>query len=441
MNAYEIIVKKRDGRELSPEEIAFMVDGFTEGRIPDYQMAAWMMAVFIRGMNPAEVTALTATMLASGDTIDLSSIPAVKVDKHSTGGVGDKVSLVLAPLVASLGVPVPMMSGRGLGHTGGTLDKLESIPGFRVSLSEEEFKRQVSEIGVAIIGQTRKLAPADAGMYALRDVTATVDSIPLIAGSIMSKKLAAGPDAFVFDVKTGLGAFMASQAQAEEMARVLVEIAVLSGKDARAVISDMNQPLGRYAGNALEVKETIACLKGEGPDDLMTLTYEIAGMMLEMGGKAGSIAEGKDLARAAISDGRAAAKFAEMIAWQGGDPACVDDPSLLPAAGQRFDLLADASGYIARLNALEMGLACVELGAGRSRAEDKIDMGTGIVFHRKVGDRVEEGDPILTIHHDRGDISSQIDRCRKAIVLQDSPCDPYPILYKIVDKSGVHSCF
>ena len=438
MNAYEIIFKKRNGEVLSPEEIAYIVGGFTEGRIPDYQMAAWMMAVFLRGMNPEEVTSLTRIMLESGDRIDLSAIKAIKVDKHSTGGVGDKVSLVLAPLVAALGVPVPMMSGRGLGHTGGTLDKLEAIPGFRVSLSEEEFIRQVGEIGVAIIGQTRKLAPADAKMYALRDVTATVDSIPLIAGSIMSKKLAAGPDAFVFDVKTGLGAFMSTFEMAESMASTLVDIAVLSGKNARALISDMNQPLGRKAGNALEIVETIECLRGEGPVDLMTVVYEIAGMMLEMGGKAADIAAGRELAREAIDDGRALAKFKEMIRAQDGDPACLDNPELLAQAGKTLEIRADYPGWIHSLNALEMGLICVGLGAGREKAEDEIDMGAGMVFQRKVGDRVEAGETVLTLHHNLEDVSDLAERCRRAISIKDCACAPLPIIYKIVDENGVH---
>jgi len=441
MNAYEIIMKKRDGGKLSPEEIAFMVNGFTAAKIPDYQMAAWMMAVFIRGMDSPETTALTKTMLDSGDRIDLSAIKAVKVDKHSTGGVGDKVSLVLAPLVAALGVPVPMMSGRGLGHTGGTLDKLEAIPGFRVSLSEEEFIKQVSEIGVAIIGQTRKLAPADARMYALRDVTATVDSIPLIAGSIMSKKLAAGPDAFVFDVKTGRGAFMRTFEMAEEMAKTLVDIAVLSGKNARALITDMNQPLGNTAGNALEITETIACLRGRGPKDLMTVTLEIAGMMLEMGGAATDIAEGRKMAQKAIADGRALAKFRAMVEAQGGNPACLDDPSLLGKAGKQLEIRADYPGWIQEIDALEMGMICVSLGAGRARAEDALDMTAGIVFAKKVGDRVGPGDLILTIHHNLDDAAGEADRCRAAVRIGDSPGPERPIIHKIVDKTGVHPYF
>lgn len=439
MRPYEIIMKKRNGETLSPEEIIFFIEKFTSGDIPDYQMAALMMAIFIRGMEPEESAALTQAMLDSGDKIDLSEIDAIKVDKHSTGGVGDKVSLVLAPLVAALGIPVPMMSGRGLGHTGGTLDKLEAIPGFRVDLSEEEFIAQVKKIGVAIIGQTKSLAPADKKMYALRDVTATVDSIPLIAGSIMSKKLAAGPDAFVFDVKTGRGAFMSTLEMAEEMARTLVDIAVLSGKQARALITDMNQPLGFYAGNALEIVETIACLKGEGPRDLMTVTLEIAGMMLEMGGQAKNVAAGKKMAEAAIADGRGLAKFREMVAAQGGNTAYIDDPCLFPEAGKKIPIRAEKDGYVHSIDTLEMGMIGVALGAGREKTEDKIDMSAGIIFSRKVGDRVSAGDTLLTLFTNRAGGGEEIaKRAQRAVTVEDSPCQPYPIIYKVVDRKGVH---
>ncbi len=440
MRPYEIIMKKRNGETLSPQEIIFFIEKFTKGDIPDYQMAALMMAIFIRGMEADESAALTKAMLDSGDKIDLSEIEAIKVDKHSTGGVGDKVSLVLAPLVAALGIPVPMMSGRGLGHTGGTLDKLEAIPGFRVDLSEEEYIAQVKKIGVAIIGQTKSLAPADKKMYALRDVTATVDSIPLIAGSIMSKKLAAGPDAFVFDVKTGRGAFMSTLEMAEEMARTLVDIAVLSGKQAQALITDMNQPLGFYAGNALEIFETVACLQGEGPEDLMTVTLEIAGMMLEMGGKAPSVAEGKKLAEAAIADGRGLAKFREMVAAQGGDTAYIDDPGLFPQAGKKIPVRAEKDGYVHSIDTLEMGMIGVALGAGREKTEDAIDMSAGIIFARKVADRVAAGDTLLTLFTNREDGLEEITRrAQRAVVVEDSPCQPYPIIYKVVDKEGVHN--
>jgi len=432
MRPYEIIMKKRNGESLSPEEIIFFIEKYTRGDIPDYQMAALMMAIFIRGMEAEESAALTRAMLDSGDRIDLSQIEAIKVDKHSTGGVGDKVSLVLAPLVASLGVPVPMMSGRGLGHTGGTLDKLEAIPGFRVDLTEAEFIAQVKKIGVAIIGQTKSLAPADKKMYALRDVTATVDSIPLIAGSIMSKKLAAGPDAFVFDVKTGRGAFMSTLEMAEEMARTLVDIAVLSGKGARALITDMNQPLGFYAGNALEILETVACLKGAGPEDLMTVTMEIAGMMLEMGGKAKSVPAGKKLAAEALADGRGLAKFKEMVAAQGGDTACIDDPGLFPPAKNKFPVRAEKDGFVHAIDTLEMGMIGVALGAGREKTEDQIDMSAGIIFSAKVADRVSAGDTLLTLFTNRQDGGEEIaKRARRAVTVEDSPCQPYPIIYAI----------
>lgn len=439
MNTYEIIMKKRDGKALSSREIEYIVDGYTEGKIPDYQMAAFLMAVFIRGMNSEETTALTQSMLHSGGEIDLSSIGEPTVDKHSTGGVGDKVSLVLAPLVASLGVPVPMMSGRGLGHTGGTLDKLEAIPGFRVDLSEEEFIRQVKEIGVAIIGQTRSLAPADKKMYSLRDVTATVDSIPLIAGSIMSKKLAAGPDAFVFDVKTGGGAFMSTMEMAEVMARTLVDIAILSGKKAKALITDMNQPLGNYAGNALEIRETIDCLKGKGPEDLMTVVMEIAGMMLEMSGKAASVDEGKKMAQKALESGKGLEKFKEMVAAQGGDTAFIDNPDLFPEADRKIPVKAERTGVIHEINTLEMGMICVALGAGREKADDEIDMSAGIIFSKKIGARIEAGDVLLTLYTNKETGLEEIEeRCRRAIKIEDSPCPPHPIIYKVVDEEGIH---
>jgi len=438
MTPYEIIMKKRDGKALSTEEIIFMVDGYTKETIPDYQMAAWMMAVFIQGMTPEESTALTQAMLDSGDSIDLSSIGKITVDKHSTGGVGDKVSLILAPLVASLGIPVPMMSGRGLGHSGGTLDKLEAIPGYRVGLTEEEFINQVKEIGVAIIGQTRSLAPADAKMYALRDVIATVDSIPLIAGSIMSKKLAAGPDAFVFDVKTGNGAFMRTMEMAEEMARTLVDIAILSGRQAQALITDMDQPLGYYAGNALEIYETIQCLRGEGPEDLMTVIMEIAGMMLMMGGKADSVEAGKALAQTALDEGKGLAKFKEMVAAQGGDTAYIDNPELFPKAGTIIPVKAREAGFIHGIDTLEMGMICVALGAGREVADDVLDMSAGIIFSKKIGDQVEEGETMLTLFTNKKDgIDAIVERAQEGIKIQNSPCQPNPIIYKVVNKDGI----
>ena len=436
MNAYEVIMKKRDGKELLPAEIEFMIGKYTVGEIPDYQMAAFIMAVFIRGMTWGEVTSLTQAMLDSGDRIDLSSIGKITVDKHSTGGIGDKVSLILAPLVAACGVPVPMMSGRGLGHTGGTLDKLESIPGFRTGLSEKQFVEQVKKIGVAIIGQTGSLAPADKKMYALRDVTATVESIPLIAGSIMSKKLAAGPQAMVFDVKTGMGAFMSSLKQAEEMAQALVQIAIRSGRQAAALITDMNQPLGNYAGNALEIKETIACLKGKGPADLMTVTMEFAGWMLMMGGKAANVAEGKKIAQGVLSSGQAFDKFKEMVKAQGGDTAYIDNPERLASAARQIPLYAEESGYVHQIHAFEMGMGCVALGAGRETSDSPIDPGAGMVFARKVGDAVKKGDLLLTLHTGKKDVAAVEERCRQAILIKKDPCRPYPIIYKVIDKNG-----
>ncbi len=437
MTVYEILMKKRDGRALSPPEIEFMVNGYSQNKIPEYQMAAFLMAVFIRGMNAEEVTALTQAMLESGDQIDLSAIGRFTVDKHSTGGVGDKLSLILAPIVAALDVPVPMMSGRGLGHTGGTLDKLESIPGFRTDLTEEEFISQVRDVGVAIIGQTGKLAPADKKMYALRDVTATVESIPLIAGSIMSKKLAAGPQGLVFDVKTGIGAFMRTMEQAEEMARTLVQIGLRSGRKAAALITDMNQPLGLYAGNALEIVETINCLRGDGPDDIMTVTLELAGWMLFFGEKAGDPEEGRQLAEKAWKSGAGLDKFREMVAVQGGDTAYVDDPSRFPAAKKTVPITAADSGYIHLLHAFELGLAGVALGAGRETTDSEIDYSAGIVFSRKVGDRVEKGDTILTLHTGKEEGLEEVEaRCRAAVEIKDFPCQPKPVIYKVVDSSG-----
>ena len=438
MTVYEIIMKKRDGLPLTQSEIEFMIGGYSQERIPEYQMAAFLMAIFIRGMNDEEVTALTQAMLHSGDQIDLSAIGKFTVDKHSTGGVGDKVSLILAPLVAALGVPVPMMSGRGLGHTGGTLDKLESIPGFRTDLSEKRFIKQVKEIGLAIIGQTAALAPADKKMYALRDVTATVESIPLIAGSIMSKKLAAGPQGMVFDVKTGIGAFMRTMEQAEQMASTLVQIALRSGRKAVALITDMNQPLGLYAGNSLEIEETVYCLRGRGPEDLMTVTLELAGWMLFFGGKAPDPARGRKMAEETWRSGRGLEKFKEMVAAQNGDTGYVDDPSRFPKASRLIPITAPGSGYLHHLNAFELGLATVALGAGRETTDSPIDHSAGIVFNRKVGARVEAGETVFTIHTNRqGNLSEIESRCRRTLEIKDFPCQANPVIYKVIDSAGV----
>ena len=402
MRAYEIIHRKRDGQAIPAGEIAALIRGFTDGEIPDYQMAAFCMAVFFRGMDGAEVEALTRAMLESGDVLDLSAIPGCKVDKHSTGGVGDKISLPLAPLVAACGVRVPMVSGRGLGHTGGTLDKLESIPGFRVDLPVDRFRAQVAELGCCLIGQTARIAPADRRLYALRDVTATVESIPLIAGSIMSKKLAEGIDALVLDVKVGSGAFMKTLEDARRLATTLAGIGHGMGKRVSALLTDMSQPLGRAVGNALEVRESIELLRGGGPADARALTVELGAEMLLLGGVAATLAEARGAIEAAIADGRGLERFRRVVAAQGGDPAVVDDPSRLPSSTMLRDVLAPSAGVVETIDTEGVGLAAMALGAGRARVEDRIDPAAGIVVHKKLGDRVERGEPLCTLHGGRG---------------------------------------
>jgi pyrimidine-nucleoside phosphorylase/thymidine phosphorylase len=402
VRAYEIIHAKREGRPLAPEAIAFLVDGFTRGEIPDYQMAAFCMAVFFRGMEEAEVSALTRAMLESGEVLDLSDIPGAKVDKHSTGGVGDKVSLALAPLVAACGVRVPMISGRGLGHTGGTLDKLEAIPGFRVDLPVARFREIVRGVGACLIGQTDRLAPADRRLYALRDVTATVESIPLIAASILSKKLAEGIDGLVLDVKVGRGAFMKTLPRARDLARTLSTIGRSMGKRVTALLTAMDEPLGRAVGNALEVAEAVEMLAGGGPEDLREVTLSLAAEMLVLGGAARDPGAARAAAEAAVADGRGLAKLAEIVAAQGGDPEAVRDPGRLPRAPFRRDVPAPATGFVTAVDAEAIGLASVALGAGRARVDDRIDPAVGIVLHRKTGDRVERGDPLCTLHHGPG---------------------------------------
>jgi len=402
VRAYEIIHRKRDGQAIPAGEIAALIRGFTDGEIPDYQMAAFCMAVFFRGMDGAEVEALTRAMLESGDVLDLSAIPGCKVDKHSTGGVGDKISLPLAPLVAACGVRVPMVSGRGLGHTGGTLDKLESIPGFRVDLPVDRFRAQVAELGCCLIGQTARIAPADRRLYALRDVTATVESIPLIAGSIMSKKLAEGIDALVLDVKVGSGAFMKTLEDARRLATTLAGIGHGMGKRVSALLTDMSQPLGRAVGNALEVRESIELLRGGGPADARALTVELGAEMLLLGGVAATLAEARGAIEAAIADGRGLERFRRVVAAQGGDPAVVDDPSRLPSSTMLRDVLAPSAGVVETIDTEGVGLAAMALGAGRARVEDRIDPAAGIVVHKKLGDRVERGEPLCTLHGGRG---------------------------------------
>lgn len=398
MRAYDLIWKKREGGELTAVEINFLISGFVKGEIPDYQMSAWSMAVFFRGMSFDECAALTLAMANSGEKIDLSGINGPKVDKHSTGGVGDKTTLVLLPLVAAAGAPVVKMSGRGLGHTGGTIDKLESIPGFRTGLSQDEFLGQVSRIGVALMGQTKTLVPADKKLYALRDLTATVESIPLIASSIVSKKLAAGADAVVLDVKFGDGALMRNYQDALNLARTMVEIGNRSGHHFKAVLSNMNQPLGMAIGNSLEVAEAIATLKGEGPSDLTNLSLTLGGLMLHLIGLCQTSESGEEIMRKMLTSGAGLSKFREFIEAQGGNAGVIEDPGLLPTASviQRVETLNE--GWIERIDCRALGLAAMELGAGRNSLEDVIKPEVGIKLHVKVGDHLEKGRILAEIH-------------------------------------------
>ncbi len=397
----DLIRKKRDGGALSTAEIEYIVDGYTAGSIPDYQIAAWLMAVLLRGMTRAELAALTNAMLHSGEVLDLSFLPATRVDKHSTGGVGDKTSLVLAPLVAAGGLYVPMISGRGLGHTGGTLDKLESIPGFRVGLSVPEFHRVLKACGTAMIGQTEKIAPADRKLYALRDVTGTVESPNLICASIMSKKLAEGTDALVLDVKTGSGAFMKKEEDAVHLAELMVETGERMGKQMVALITNMDQPLGRMVGNAMEMQECIEILHGGGPEDLRELCLHLAAWMFYLGGASKTVADGKLLSEQIIASGKAFERFRQMVELQGGDVSAIDDPTRLPSADHHVDVPSPSAGYVTEILCEQVGTACVILGGGRERKEDSVDPAVGIVIHKKIGDRVGAGEPLCTIHcHD-----------------------------------------
>lgn len=423
MRMVDIIEKKRDGQELTTAEINFFIEGYTKGEIPDYQASALAMAIYFQDMNDRERADLTRAMVESGDTIDLSAIDGVKVDKHSTGGVGDTTTLVLAPLVASLGVPVAKMSGRGLGHTGGTIDKLESIAGFHVELTREQFIDLVNRDKVAVIGQSGNLTPADKKLYALRDVTGTVNSIPLIASSIMSKKIAAGADAIVLDVKTGDGAFMKTQEDAEELAHAMVRIGNHVGRKTIAIISDMSQPLGFAIGNALEVKEAIETLQGKGPKDLTELVLTLGSQMVILAGKAKTSEEAKEMLLDAIHSGKALAKFKEFLANQGGDASIVDDLTKLPQAKYKIELPAKQSGYISRMVADEIGVASMILGAGRATKEDVIDLAVGLVLHKKVGDKVEEGESILTIYSNRENVEDVKQKLYDNIFIADTASD------------------
>ena len=399
MRAVDLIRKKRDSGEHSREEINFLISGYTRGEIPDYQMAAWLMAVWLTKLSSAETAALTEVMLYSGEVLDLSDIPGKKVDKHSTGGIGDKTSLILAPIVAAGGLTVPMISGRGLGHTGGTLDKLEAIPGFNVNLSLQQFRRVLRECGMGLIGQTKEIAPADKKIYALRDATSTVENIGLICGSIMSKKLAEGIDALVLDVKVGSGAFMKCENEAVKLAEVMIETGKRMGKKVVALITDMDQPLGRMAGHADEVAECIEVLNGRGPADLRDLSIELSAWMFYLGERTPSVDQGRRLSEEMIATGQARERFKKGINLQGGDPRVVDEPSRLPKARSRADVPSPGSGYISSMNAQQFGIALAMLGGGREKKEDSIDHAVGLEFHKRIGDRVEKGEPLVTIHY------------------------------------------
>ncbi len=433
MRMVDLIEKKRDGEKLTAEEIRFIVQGYTQNEIPDYQMSALLMAIYYQDMTDDEITSLTLEMAHSGDVIDLSSIHGIKVDKHSTGGVGDTTTLVLAPLVASIGVPVAKMSGRGLGHTGGTIDKLEAIPGFQVEISNQTFTDLVNQSQVAITGQSGDLAPADKRLYALRDVTATVDSIPLIASSIMSKKIASGADAICLDVTTGDGAFMKNIKDAERLAKTMVRIGKLADLKTMAVISDMSQPLGEAIGNSLEIVEAIEALKGHGPADLMEMVYVLGSQMVVLAEKADSLGAAREQLEAAVQSGKALAKFKEMIHNQGGDAEVIDHPEKLLTAKYTFELKALESGVVARLRADEIGVAAMLLGAGRKTKEDTIDYAVGLKLHKKVGMPVKKGESLLTIYANQADVTEVEKLLYQNIAIKDHGEEPI-LIHEIITE-------
>ena len=433
MRMIDIIEKKRDGKSLTKEEIEFFVNGYTHGEVPDYQASSLAMAIFFQDMNDEERAALTMSMVNSGEKIDLSDINGIKVDKHSTGGVGDTTTLVLAPLVAAVGVPVAKMSGRGLGHTGGTIDKLESVKGFNVEISEKDFIKLVNDNQVAVIGQSGNLTPADKKLYALRDVTGTVNSIPLIASSIMSKKIAAGADAIVLDVKTGSGAFMKTLDDAEALAHAMVRIGNNVGRNTMAIISDMSQPLGNAIGNALELKEAIATLKGNGPKDLTELVLTLGSQMVVLAEKATSLDEARQMLIDAIKTGKALNKFKTFLSNQGGDESIVDSPEKLPSAKYQVEFKAKKDGYITEIIANEIGVASMMLGAGRQTKEDVIDLGVGIVLNKKVGEHVEKGENILTIHTNTKEIDDILYKLDNSITIESKGEAP-TLIHKIITE-------
>lgn len=432
MRMIDIIQKKRDGNALTKEEIEFFIEGYTNNSIPDYQMSSLLMAIYFQNMTDEERANLTMAMVNSGETIDLSAIEGVKVDKHSTGGVGDTTTLVLGPLVAACGVPVAKMSGRGLGHTGGTIDKLEAIEGFHVELTSEQFVKQVNELKVAVIGQSGNLTPADKKLYALRDVTGTVNSIPLIASSIMSKKIAAGAGAIVLDVKTGDGAFMKTTEDARELAQAMVRIGNNVGRQTMAIISDMSQPLGRAIGNSLEIVEAIDTLKGNGPDDLTELCLTLGSQMVVVGEKAATLEEAREMLLAVIEDGSALEIFKQFIKWQGGNEKIVDDISLLPQASYKFEVPASKDGFITFMEADEIGTAAMLLGAGRATKESEIDLAVGIVLNKKVGDSVTKGDSLATIYANRENVQDVLDKLNQFIEIESTKKEAPTLIYEVI---------
>jgi len=437
IRAIDVIRKKRDGLELSRVEIESLVGGYTRGEIPDYQVSAWLMAALLKGLSRAETAALTDAMLHSGEVLDLSEFSAAKIDKHSTGGVGDKTSLVLAPLAAAGGLIVPMISGRGLGHTGGTLDKLESIPGFNVNLPLERFREILHACGCAMIGQTAEIAPADRKIYSLRDVTGTVESPYLICASIMSKKLAEGVDGLVLDVKTGSGAFMKTDEDAAFLAQLMVETGERMGKKMVALITDMDQPLGRNVGNSLEVGEALDILLGQGPEDLRQLCLELAAWMFHLGGRANSIAEGKTLANQLIRSGQAFDKFRQMVSLQGGDARAIDDPKRLPSAKHSADILAARTGFVSAIQSELVGTACVVLGGGREKKEDAVDPTVGIVLHKKVCDRVSPREPLCTILYNSESRAAHAKKIlEQSYQIADASPAPRKLIHRIIPESS-----
>ncbi|MCD8194793.1 MAG: pyrimidine-nucleoside phosphorylase [Coprobacillus sp.] len=433
MRMVDIITKKRDGYPLSDKEIAFFIKGYTKGDIPDYQASALAMAILFQGMDKREIATLTHEMEYSGETMDLSKIKGVKIDKHSTGGVGDKTSLVLCPMVCACGAKVAKMSGRGLGHTGGTLDKLESIPGLSITETDEQFIDQVNDIGIAIIGQTSELVPADKKLYALRDVTGTVEAIPLIASSVMSKKLASGTDTILLDVTFGEGAFMKDLESARELATTMVEIGNSLGRNTKAVLSDMNEPLGYAVGNALEVKEAINALHGNGPKDLMELCYTCGSIILEQAGLASSKEEADTMLHKVIEDGRAFQCLVNMVKAQGGDISYLYEPSKWVLSNNIIEVRSDKEGYIKRINALAIGEASMKLGAGRETLDDLIDMSAGIILDKKVGDKVSKGDLLCTIYTNKEDYNELIPDIKEAYEFVSSPVEVHPVVWEVVE--------